>query len=379
MCPEKKNELVDASLHLKAVIDCMADPVIVVRPDYRVVLVNEKARRLFSQADGGSTPLLCHQVLHRSDEPCRGSEHPCPMKSARDSGEPVKVLHEHYGKDDERRFVEITASPLWEDDGRFGGIVESQRDVTDRVFAESRLADYATRLETSNRLKDLFIDILRHDLVNPAWYVLTAAREALRKEEDPSLRSDLQGITRMSRKIVDLIQNASILAKLEEDRDLSFEDVDLREMMETAMKEHEAAGQEKEVTLELSAPDPCMVRGNPLLGDVFSNLIGNAVKYGGEHSTVEISVAGDEGEWTVAVADRGGGVSDGDKGGIFTRFTRRDKEGVQGSGLGLSIVRRIVEAHKGKVWVEDRPGGGSVFVVKIPRQAGAPPSDSRKH
>jgi signal transduction histidine kinase len=381
MRPEKKDELVDASLHLKAVIDSMADPVIVVRPDYRVVLVNETARRHFAQAGGGSTPFLCHQVSHRSDEPCRGSEHPCPMKGARDSGKPVKVLHEHYDKDNERRFVEITASPLWEDDGHFGGIVESQRDVTDRVFAENRLADYASRLETSNRLKDLFIDILRHDLVNPAWYVLTAATAALRKEEDPSLRSDLQGITRVSRKIVDLIQNASILAKLEEDRDLSFEDVDLREMMETAMKEHEAAGQERQVTLELNAPDPCMVRGNPLLGDVFSNLVGNAVKYGGENSTVEIAIADDDSEGTVAVADRGGGVSDEDKESIFTRFTRRDKEGVQGSGLGLSIVRRIVEAHKGKVWVEDRPGGGSVFVVKIPRRGGAspPPSKSGKH
>jgi len=303
------------------------------------------------------------------------------MKSARDSGEPVKVLHEHFDKDNERRFVEISASPLWEDDGRFGGIVESQRDVTDRVLAESRLADYASRLETSNRLKDLFIDILRHDLVNPAWFVLTAATAVLRKEENPSLRSDLQGITRMSRKIVDLIQNASILAKMEEDRELSFEDVDLRDMMETAMKEHETAAQERQVALELSAPDSCRVLGNPLLGDVFSNLIGNAVKYGGEESKVEITIACDGGEWTAAVADRGAGVSDGDKEGIFTRFTRRDKEGVQGSGLGLSIVRRIVEAHKGKVWVEDRPGGGSVFVVKIPGgpDASASPSDSRKH
>ena len=379
--PEKKSELVDASLHLKAVIDSMADPVIVVRPDFRVVLVNETARRHFSEAAGESTPFLCHQVSHRSDEPCRGSEHPCPMKGARDSGEPVKVLHEHFDKDNERRFVEITASPLWEDDGSFGGIVESQRDVTDRVHAESRLADYAARLETSNRLKDLFIDILRHDLVNPAWFVLTAATSALRREEDPALRSDLQGITRMSRKIVDLIQNASILAKLEEDRELSFKDVDLRDMMETAMKEHEAAAQEKQVTLQLSAPDSCLVQGNPLLGDVFSNLIGNAVKYGGEESTVEIRIACEGREWTVAVADRGAGVSDKDKEGIFARFTRRDKEGVQGSGLGLSIVRRIVEAHKGKVWVEDRPGGGSVFIAEIPGglDGPAPVSKSRKH
>jgi len=82
---------------------------------------------------------------------------------------------------------------------------------------------------------------------------------------------------------------------------------------------------------------------------------------------VDIALAEEEDGWKISVADRGDGVPDEDKTGIFTRFTRRDKEGVKGSGLGLSIVKRIVEAHQGRVWVEDRPGGGSIFVVKVPR------------
>jgi signal transduction histidine kinase len=366
MRPNRKPEASDDSLQLKAVIDAMADPIIVVRPDYRVVLVNETARRLFRDSAGGAAPLLCHQVSHHSDEPCAGSDHPCPMKSARESGKPVKVLHEHY-REDEKRFVEITASPLWGDDGSFGGVVESQRDVTDRVLAERQLSDYASRLEQSNRLKDLFIDIMRHDLMNPAWFVLTSASMALRKGTDGPLKGELQGITRVSRKIIDLIQNASTLARIEEGGELTFEELDLAEMMEGAIAEHEAAARERGVDLALKASGPVLVRANPLLGDVFSNLVSNAIKYGAEGSTVDIAIREEGSACRTSVADRGEGVPDEDKEDIFTRFTRKDKGGVKGSGLGLSIVRRVVTAHRGRVWVEDRPGGGSVFLVEIPR------------
>jgi len=365
MNPGGKPAVSDHGLHPKAVIDAMADPVIVVRPDYRVILVNETARRLFRDSAGDAETYLCHQVSHHSDKPCAGSEHPCPMKSARESGRPVKVLHEHYGED-EKRFVEITASPLWGDDGSFGGIVESQRDVTDRVLAERQLSDYASRMEQSNRLKDLFIDIMRHDLMNPAWFVLTSASMALKKEADGPLKGDLQGITRMSRKIVDLIQNASTLARIEAGEELTFEELDLAEMMKVAVEEHEAAARERGVTLGLKVPGPVLARANPLLGDVFSNLLSNAIKYGAEDSAVDITMTEERNSCKISVADRGEGVPDKDKENIFTRFTRREKEGVKGSGLGLSIVRRVAAAHKGRVWVKDRPGGGSVFFVEIP-------------
>jgi len=70
----------------------------------------------------------------------------------------------------------------------------------------------------------------------------------------------------------------------------------------------------------------------------------------------------------VMVKDRGEGVPDEYKEKIFRRFERRMKEGVKGTGLGLAIVRRVMEFHKGKVWVEDNPGGGSIFCVLLPKK-----------
>ncbi|GBE18961.1 sensor histidine kinase YycG [archaeon BMS3Abin16] len=77
----------------------------------------------------------------------------------------------------------------------------------------------------------------------------------------------------------------------------------------------------------------------------------------------------DEGSfWRVSVADSGNGILDVDKDLIFNRFKRIDKGGVQGTGLGLAIVKKIVEAHGGRVWVEDNHAiGGSVFFFTVPK------------
>ena len=75
----------------------------------------------------------------------------------------------------------------------------------------------------------------------------------------------------------------------------------------------------------------------------------------------------DAGEWVAAVADEGPGIPDGEKVSVFERFKRREKKGVLGSGLGLAIAQRIVYLHSGTICAEDNPGGGSCFVVRLPR------------
>jgi len=353
------------TLRLESVIDAMDDPVTVVRPDFRVVLVNARARALFPEAVGRAG-ALCYQISHHRDEPCSGREHPCPMQSVHRSGRPVKVIHEHFDEGGETRFVEITAAPLQDGTGAFAGIVESQRDVTERVLAERRLREYARDMASTNELKDLFIDIMRHDLMNPAFFILTAVGSALKRDLDPQLHQDLQDIRKMTRKVVDLIQNASTLAQLEGGRELDFRELDLAAMMETAVRDQGSAAAERRMGIDLRTEGPCPACVNPLMGDVFSNLISNAVKYGAEGTEITVDIQRQEEGWRIAVADRGEGVPDQDKEQIFTRFTRRAKEGVKGTGLGLSIVRKIVDAHHGRVRVEDNPAGGSVFIVFLP-------------
>jgi signal transduction histidine kinase len=106
------------------------------------------------------------------------------------------------------------------------------------------------------------------------------------------------------------------------------------------------------------------------LGQVLQNLIGNAAKFGA--TRVEVSAAGENGAWVISVTDDGPGIPPEHAEEIFGMFSRLDPEaGVPGSGIGLAIAARVLERHGGRIWVEGRPGGGSVFRFSLPPEPAA--------
>ena len=144
--PPAEDTLKAADAFQQSVIDGVPDPIMVIGGNYRIRLMNRTARAFASDGAGASKPLFCYQVSHRREAPCKGMGYPCPLEQVRESGQSVTVVHEHYQVDGERRFVEISAGPLWEADGTFQGIIESMRDVTERVIVEEALHQYAVRL-----------------------------------------------------------------------------------------------------------------------------------------------------------------------------------------------------------------------------------------
>ena len=111
-----------------------------------------------------------------------------------------------------------------------------------------------------------------------------------------------------------------------------------------------------------------LVPGDPvLLEQVFLNLIENAVKYTPPGSPIDISATSDGHVVRVAVADRGPGIAPGDAERVFEKFYRSAGAPAGGGvGLGLTICRGIVTAHGGRIWVENRPGGGAIFQFTLP-------------
>jgi signal transduction histidine kinase len=110
------------------------------------------------------------------------------------------------------------------------------------------------------------------------------------------------------------------------------------------------------------------VDGDPRqLRRVLQNLVANAVKFRGEAPPrVEVSALADREEWVVTVRDNGVGVDPEHAGRIFAMFSRVNGE-TEGTGIGLSVCRRVVEAHGGRIWVEPAQGGGSAFRFTLPR------------
>jgi signal transduction histidine kinase len=128
------------------IIDGVPDPIMVIGEDYSIQLMNRAAREFASESGGTPTPDYCYQIAHKSVAPCKSNGRPCPLEQVRESGQQVTVVHKHARVNGEGRFVEVIAAPLWGADGTFQGIIESMRDITERVRAEEASQQYAERL-----------------------------------------------------------------------------------------------------------------------------------------------------------------------------------------------------------------------------------------
>jgi two-component system OmpR family sensor kinase len=160
-----------------------------------------------------------------------------------------------------------------------------------------------------------------------------------------------------------VLQDARAYLRAQEPRRLAAERLDLGGLIGAAVDGLRRQWERKGLRVAVSLPEPITVMGNPSLREVFTNLVANAIEHSPPGTAVEIVV--NAGRLTrIEVRDRGPGVLRQDRERIFRRFERPGRGG--GVGLGLSIVKTIVELHGGKVWVEDNPGGGSVFSLELP-------------
>jgi PAS domain S-box-containing protein len=242
------------------------------------------------------------------------------------------------------------------------------RDITERKEWETELKKYTEQLTEANMLKDLFTDIMRHDLLSPAGVVMSSAELLLEEESDEQKRQILKMIFNSSTKLVDIIDNASKLSRLEDMGDMEGRRVDLKDILGKCLDGFRDQFSELGMEVTHLPEGEYPVSGNPMmLEDLFSNLVSNALKYASEGKMIEIGIRDTDDSWTVHVKDWGKGIEDEYKEKIFTRFKRLDKGGVKGSGLGLAIAQRIVDLHQGDIWVEDNPEGGSVFFVRLPK------------
>jgi signal transduction histidine kinase len=236
-----------------------------------------------------------------------------------------------------------------------------------RSEAEGAITTYAARLEESNRLKDLFTDIMRHDLMNPTGVVACYAEFILERSTDETISGHAGKIRRCAGRLEQMIRSASQFSRLQDLEQIEVERLDLGDLVQESIRDLDDACREAGVDVRCRPRGEFPVQANPMIGDVFTNLLSNALKYARDGRKVEVDIQGDGAAWVVAVKDFGAGIPDEDKGRVFGRFERLHKEGVQGSGLGLAIAHLLVELHGGRIWVEDNPAGGAVFKVGIPK------------
>ncbi len=217
-------------------------------------------------------------------------------------------------------------------------------------------------LKESIRQKELYIDILTHDIANP----LTVIRGVI-EYGDYSGREEREMALKNIHRITEIIEDMKIFSKLNAMENLPKQKIVINEVIEGIIKAFEKKLKEKNIKIEFNPKRKFCIYGNSLIKHVFSNLIDNAIKYSPKGTKIKINIEEEDGYILVSVADEGIGVPDEYKKSIFERFERGSKKGIRGTGLGLAIAKKVVELHNGKIWVEDNKPKGSIFYVKLPK------------
>jgi len=243
--------------------------------------------------------------------------------------------------------------------------IELENEIKERKLAEEKLKKYFIELKNSNELKDLFTDILRHDLINPATVIKGYIESLIEEEDNQQKVVALQTIERNNNNLIGMIDNAARLAKLESIEELEFHRTNIKDIINDVIRTLKPKLDESNMEIEFDFHGQYMANTNSIIEDVFSNIISNSLKYAPGNSKIKISIdKNDHMDWKIKIADSGDGISDESKEHIFDRFKRADKKNIKGSGLGLAIVKRIVDLHEGSVGVEDNPEGkGTIFWV----------------
>ena len=176
-----------------------------------------------------------------------------------------------------------------------------------------------------------------------------------------------------SRRLTQLINNILDFSKIESGRkQYQFEETDLEEVVEGALRIFDVRLQHSGFTIDYRgpvAPLPKVMMDAGAVGQALCNLLDNAVKYSGDEREIRVALGRANGSVVISVTDHGIGISEEEQRRIFDRFHRVSTglvHDVKGSGLGLSIVQHVVEAHSGQVTVESAPGKGSTFSIYLP-------------
>jgi PAS domain S-box-containing protein len=257
--------------------------------------------------------------------------------------------------------VGVTITPLYDEEGNLARTIYNVVDIT--------------RFRQAEELKSTFVSVVSHELKTPVALIKGYAETLRRDDADwdrETMQESLSVIAEESDHLTHLIDDLLEASRIQAGGlKLEPTDVNLPRLVERVIEGFRT--QTRVHTFEIDfAPDFPPVWGDPeRLREVLTNLVSNAVKYSPGGGSVWIGGRTDATGVTVYVADQGIGIPAEEQGRIFDRFHRVEtslRRTTEGTGLGLYLVKAIVEAHGGRVWVESAPGRGSIFMFSLPKK-----------
>jgi PAS domain S-box-containing protein len=273
-------------------------------------------------------------------------------------------------RDGELLWGSVSAVAVYDEEGNikyYDGVIE---DITQRKLAEEKQARLFNELETANsELKD-FAYIISHDLKAPLRAIgslvdwLTTDYEDKLDEEGKELLDLLNARVRRMNDLIESVLQYSRVGRIRED----LVDVNLNHVVRDVV---DVIAPPQDIRIEVDDELPTVTCEKTRMEQVFQNLVGNAVKYMDKpEGEVRIGFAPDDDFWRFHVSDNGPGIDEKYFDKIFQIFqTLAPRDEVESTGIGLTLVKKIIEMYGGRIWVESEVGVGSTFFFTMPQQA----------
>jgi PAS domain S-box-containing protein len=376
-------------------LEAVPDAMVVVDRHGRIVMLNSQTERLFGyrreQLLGLQVELLVPERYRGSHGKHREGFFTAPTVRPMGAAQELQGR----GKDGSEFPVEISLSPIEAGQGIL--VASAIRDITDRKRAEAQRAslirEHAARAEAeaANRAKDEFLAMLSHELRNPLGAVLSAVAvlDKMSAPEEPApkaraiIRRQAERLSRMLDDLLDVarLQTGKIV--------LTTQRLDAGDLVRRCLGTLRASGSLDQHDVTTDCEQVWVEADVARMEQVFDNLMLNALKFTPEHGSVRVRVHGKASDAVLEVSDSGVGMSADLVANVFELFTQgSEKSGRDGGlGIGLAVVRRLVELHGGRVEAHsDGPGRGSTFLVRLPRvdapiheEATGPATDASRH
>jgi len=331
-----------------------------VSPEGRFLYTSPSCQRITGYAanEFQADPKLLFRIIHPDDL----AHFEAHLEPDQIRSEPHRLEFRIFHRDGTMGWIGHVCQPVFDAQGRFLGRRGSNRDITDRKQAEEALQDSAQKLK-------LFAYSVAHDLKSPAIGVYALSKRLSKYAKDvldEKGRNYCDQILKVSEHIAALVDKVNVYIATKEAR-LSIEIIDIGEILQMLKDEFSAQLSIRQIdwrTLEtavkINADRLSILR-------VFRNLVDNSLKYGGEGMSTIWTVYEDSEDFHIfSFSDNGRGLKEEDSEKIFRAFQRNEtSRGVEGAGLGLTIIKEIAEQHGGKVWVEPRGKKGITFCISI--------------
>jgi PAS domain S-box-containing protein len=354
---ESYGQIAEEQSRILTALEASQDAIWISDAERRIVTVNSAMEQLLGRRREELLGQTCHEMLclhdHNQSSVCDLS---CSfLHSANGTGRIEGYITAASGQE---IWVEISYGRVTDPEGRLAGGVHIVRDLTQRKEIE--------------QLKDEFISMVSHELRTPLNHIKGFATTLLQTDVEWDLvaqRDFLGSINREADRLTDLVEKILHLSRLEVEgfpMDKEWWQVD--DLIDGALQRRRSIIADRRIVLDLSPGMPALFVDGREIEVVLMNLIENALKYSDPTTPITLSTSLLPGQALFCVADQGIGIPAEHQERIFDRFYRvyTGRRRMPGTGLGLAICRRIVQAHRGHIWVESTPEVGSRFCFDLP-------------